>query len=90
MLSSTLLFAELPDLRRPVRRRSLPSRTCEVQTIEDASPNLPNILGTLNLDGNADSNRSGGKKFLGQNIPGNFGGKATKVTKLATPMISHG
>ncbi len=26
---------------------------------------LPNLLGTLDRDGNADSNRSGGKKFLG-------------------------
>ncbi len=27
---------------------------------------LPNLLGTLDRDGNADSNMSGGKKFLGQ------------------------
>ncbi len=59
MLSSTLLFAELPDLRRSV------TSTCEVQTTEDASPKcaylvlrnmrrpnvkspdyLPNLLGT--------------------------------------------
>ncbi len=37
---------------------------------------LPNLLGTLDRDGNADSNRSGGKKFLGHIVPGNFGGKA--------------
>ncbi len=39
MLSSTQLFAELPDLRRSVRRssHSLPSLTREVQTTEDAS-----------------------------------------------------
>ncbi len=42
---------------------------------------LPNLLGSLDRDGNADSNRSGGKKrflrkkFLGHIFPGNFGGK---------------
>ncbi len=44
------------------------------------------LLGTLDRDGNADSNRSGvkkfqGKKFLGQIVPGNFGGKAAYVDK---------
>ncbi len=44
---------------------------------------LPNLLGSLDRDGNADSNRSGGKKrflrkkFLGHIVPGNFGGKAS-------------
>ncbi len=89
MLSSTLLFAELPDLRRPVRpwEFTLLSRTREVRTTEDASPTfaylalrnahrptspdyLPILLGTLDHDGNADI------KFLGQIVPGNFGGKA--------------
>ncbi len=37
MLSSTLLFAELPDLRCSVRGITLPSLTREVQTTEDAS-----------------------------------------------------
>ncbi len=38
------------------------------------------VLGTLylDLDGNADSNRSGGKNFLVQIVPGNFGGKAAR------------
>ncbi len=36
---------------------------------------LPNLLGTLDRDGNADSNRSGGE-FLGHIVPGNFGRKA--------------
>ncbi len=30
---------------------------------------------------NADSNRSGGKKFLGHIVPGNFGGKAAFVSQ---------
>ncbi len=35
---STLLFAELPDLRHPVPREfTLPSRTYEVRTTEDSS-----------------------------------------------------
>ncbi len=37
--------------------------------------NLPNPLCTLDLNRNADSNRSGGKKFLGLIVSGNFGGK---------------
>ncbi len=37
---------------------------------------LPNFLGSLDHEGNVDSNRSGGKKFLGHIVPGNFGGKA--------------
>ncbi len=45
---------------------------------------LPNLLGTLNRDGNADSNRSGGKMFLGQIAPGNFGGK---VRQAVPPLI---
>ncbi len=46
MLSSTQLFAELPDLRRYVRRssHSLPSLTREVQTTEDASPKCAYLL----------------------------------------------
>ncbi len=36
------------------------------------------VLCTLDLDGNADSNRSGGKNFLVQIVPGNFGGKAAR------------
>lgn len=40
-----------------------------------------NLYGTSDRDGNADSNRSGDekflvKKFLGQIVPGNFGGNA--------------
>ncbi len=42
---------------------------------------LPNLLGSLDHDGNADSNRSGGKKFLGHIVPGNFGGKAAYVSQ---------
>ncbi len=100
MLSSTLLFAGLPDLRRPVRGITLPSLTREVRTTKDArlrfaylvlrnmrrpnvtSPDyLPNLLGTLDHDGNADSNRSRGEKFLGHIDLGNFGGKAAYVSQ---------
>ncbi len=76
-LSSTLLFAELPDFRP--RELTLSSLTREVRTTEDASPKfaylvlrntrrptspdyLPILLGTLDRDGNADINRSGVKK----------------------------
>ncbi len=39
ILWSMLLFAELPDLRRPVPREiTLPSQTCEIRTTEDESP----------------------------------------------------
>ncbi len=41
---------------------------------------LPN-LGSLDHDGNADSNRSGGKKFLGHIVQGNFIGKAAYVSQ---------
>ncbi len=59
---------------------TLPSLTREVRTTEDASPKfaylvlrnagrpnvmLPNILGSIDCDGNADSNRSGWKKVPG-------------------------
>ncbi len=100
MLSSTLLFAGLPDLRRPVRGITLPSLTREVWTTEDAclrfvylvlrnthrpnvkSPDyLPNLPSTLDRDGNADSNWSGWKKFLGHIDPGNFSGKAAYVSQ---------
>ncbi len=69
-LSSTLLFAELPDLRRSVRGSSnswspkfayLVLRNARRPNV--TSPDyLPNLLGSLDRDGNADSNRSGGKK----------------------------
>ncbi len=36
---------------------------------------LPNLLGILDRDGNADSNRSEGKNSMGHISPGNFGGK---------------
>ncbi len=91
MLSSTLLFAELLDLRRSLRGSSH-SLSREVWTTEDASPKfaylvlrnarrpnvtspdyLPNLLGSLDRDGNTESNRSGGKKFLGHIVRGNFG-----------------
>ncbi len=41
------------------------------------------VQSSLYLDrhGNADSNRSGGKKFLGHIVPGNFGGKAAFVSQ---------
>ncbi len=42
---------------------------------------LPILLGSLDHDGNAESNRSGGKKFLGHIFPGNFGGKAPYVSQ---------
>ncbi len=64
------------------REFTLPSLTREVRITEDASPDyLPNLLGSLDRDGNADSNRSGGKKFLGHIVPGNFGGKAAYVSQ---------
>ncbi len=95
-LTDVIKYAALCRITRLVsshpREFTLPSRTCEVRTTEDASPNfaclvlrnvrrptspdcLPNLLGTLDRDGNADNNRSG-KKFLRQIVPGNFGGKA--------------
>ncbi len=40
---------------------------------------LPNFHGTLGHDGNADTNRFGGKKFLGQIVSGDFGGNAAFV-----------
>ncbi len=43
---------------------------------------LPNPLVTLDRNGNADSNRSGGKTFLGQIVPGNFGGKADILNSI--------
>ncbi len=75
MLSSTLLFAELPDLRRPVHGSShsrvelvkfayLVLRNARRPTSPDY---LPNLLGTLDPNGNTDSNRSGGKKVPGTN-----------------------
>ncbi len=42
---------------------------------------LPNLLGSLDRDGNADSNRFAGKKFLVHIVPGNFGGKAAYVSQ---------
>ncbi len=63
-LSSTLLFAELPDLRRSVRGSSnswspkfayLVLRNARRPNV--TSPDyLPNLLGSLDRDGNADSN----------------------------------
>ncbi len=44
---------------------------------------LPNLLGSLDRDGNADSNRSVGKKFLGLIVPGNFGGKVALYFYMA-------
>jgi len=41
---------------------------------------LPNLHSTLDHDGNADSNRSGGKKFLWQIVLGNLGGNAALVS----------
>ncbi len=100
LIWSTLLFAELPDLRREI---TLPSRTREVRTTEDARlkfaylvlryvrrPNitlpdyLPNLLGSLDRDGNADSNRSGG----GHIVPGNFDGKAACYTELIVAWVA--
>ncbi len=42
-----------------------------------------NLLGTLDRDGNADSNRSGGKILLGQIVPGNFVGNAALYFYMA-------
>ncbi len=105
-LSSTLLFhlQNYPTYIVPSSgvHFTLPSRTCEVRTTEDASPKylvlrngpglggavahsptspdyLPNHHGTLACDGNADSNMSGEKMFLGQIVPCNFCGKVAYV-----------
>ncbi len=73
----TLLFAELPDLQHSVNVREV--RTPEYASPKFAylvlrntcrpnvkSPDyLPNLLGILDGDGNADSNRSEGKQFHG-------------------------
>ncbi len=103
-LTDVIKYAALCRITRlaSVRQReiTLPSRTREVRTTEDARPKfaylvlrnthrpnvtspdyLPNLLGTLDRDGNADSNRSGGKMFLGHIVPGNFGGKAAYVSQ---------
>ncbi len=78
----------LPSLTREVRTAEDASLKFAYLVLRNAhrpnvtSPDyLPNLLGTLDRDGNADSNRSGGKKclgkkFLGHIVPGNFGGKA--------------
>lgn len=79
-LSSALLFAELPDLRRPIHGNS----HSEVRTTEDkslklshlllrnarrlTSPNyLPNLLWILDRFVKADSNKSCGQKDPGIN-----------------------
>ncbi len=83
MLSSTLLSAELLDLRRSrvthsrveLVKSKLPRtqvRNLRSLVLRNAcrptSPDyLPNLLGTLDRDGNADSNRSAGKKSSGTN-----------------------
>ncbi len=51
-----------------------------------SSDYLPNLLGTLDRDGNAESNRSEGKevpgkKFLGHFVPGNYGEKVAYVSQ---------
>ncbi len=82
-LSSTLLFAELPDLCRPIRGSShflveiAKSELPRMQVLaylvlrnarRPTSPDyLPNLLGTLDRNGNSESNRSGGKKVPGTN-----------------------
>ncbi len=38
---------------------------------------FPNLLGSLDRDGDADSNRSGSKQLLGHNVPGHFGWKSS-------------
>ncbi len=40
---------------------------------------LPNLLSSLDHDGNADSNRSGEKMFLAHIVPDNFGGNYTEL-----------
>ncbi len=61
----------LPSLTREVRTTEDASPKFAYLVLRNArrpnvtSPDyLPNLLGTLDRDGNADSNRSGGKKFL--------------------------
>ncbi len=44
--------------------------------------NLPYLLGTLDRDGTQTATGLGEKKFLGQIVPGHFGGKAALVGPL--------
>ncbi len=56
------------NLRNPNYRNL---RTWYWEMCRPMSPDyLPNLHGTLDRDGNADSNRSAGKMFLGQIVPG--------------------
>ncbi len=88
LASSRLREFTLPSPTREVRTPEDASPKFVYLVLRNArKPNvtspdyLPNLLGTLDLDGNADSNRSGGKKFLGHIVPGNFGGKAAHVSQ---------
>ncbi len=78
----------LPSLTREVRTTEDASPKFAYLVLRNAcrpnvtSPDyLPNLLGTLDRDGIADSNRTGGKKFLGRIVAGNFGGKAAYVSQ---------
>ncbi len=79
----------LPSLTREVRTTEDASPKFAYLVLRNArrptSPDyLPNLLGTLDRDGNADINRSGGKKkFLGQIVTGNFGRKAALESQRA-------
>ncbi len=75
----------LPSLTREVRTTEDASPKFAYLVLRNThrpnvkSPNyLPNLLGSLDCDGNVDSNRSWGKKFLGHIVPGHFGGKAAQ------------
>ncbi len=68
----------LPSLTREVRTTQYASPKLAYLVLRNTcrpnvkSPDyLPNLLGSLNRDRNADRNRSGGKKFLGHIVPGN-------------------
>ncbi len=78
----------LPSLTREVRTTEDASPKFAYLVLRNArrpnvtSPDyLPNLLGSLDRNENTDSNRSGGKKFLGHTVPGNFGGKAAYVSQ---------
>ncbi len=55
------------------------AETREEQSHTESPEYLPNLHNTLDHDGNAESSRSGKKKFQGQICPDNFGVKVVLV-----------
>ncbi len=87
MVDETILIT-LPSLTRDVRTTEGASPKFAYLVLRNTRrPNVkspdyfPNLLDTWVRDGNADNNRSGGKKFLGHIFSGNFGGKTPYVSQ---------